>query len=376
MANIQKRDRKNGPIFRVQVRIKGFPKQTKSFKRLTDAKLWAQQTEASIRKGEFQNVIKTAGKKTLGDVITRYRKEVLPRKSEGTQRAENTHLDFWEAAFGVYALSNIETEKITEKMTELETTGYSRKVKLEEGEVAKPLPRSLRTLKYYRHTLAVLFKYAKQWNWTGQSPVDGVNKITKLKNERVRYLTEEERADLLEACKDSDSKQLYPIVVFALSTGARKGEIMNLTLADLDLARNQATLRETKNGETRSVPIVPHLRTLLLKEIKNAKALYKKLEIKNKAHWLFPRPDGQEPIYFRKAWYSALENAGIDDFRFHDLRHSTASYLAMGGATPLEIAAVLGHKTLQMVKRYAHLSETHTAAVVTKMSERIFGASK
>lgn len=376
MANIQKRERKNGPIFRVQVRIKGFPVQTKSFKRLTDAKMWAQQTEASIRKGEFQNVIKTAGKKTLGDVIARYRKEVLPRKSEGTQRAESTHLDFWEAAFGVYALSNIEAEKISEKMTELETTGYSRKTKLEEGQAAKPIPRSLRTLKYYRHTLAMLFKYAKQWNWTGQSPVDGVNKITKLKNERIRYLSDKERKDLLKACKDSESKQLYPIVVFALSTGARKGEIMNLTLGDIDLVRNQATLRETKNRETRSVPIVPHLHELLVKEIKTAKALYKKLELRNQPHWLFPRPDGQEPIYFRKAWYSALEKAGVDDFRFHDLRHSTASYLAMGGATPLDIAAVLGHKTLQMVKRYAHLSEAHTAGVVNKLGERIFGTSK
>jgi integrase len=151
---------------------------------------------------------------------------------------------------------------------------------------------------------------------------------------------------------------------------------MNLTLGDIDLTRNQATLRETKNGETRSVPIVPHLRELLITEIKNAKALYKELKLKGQTQWLFPRPDGQEPIYFRKAWYNALENAGITNFRFHDLRHSTASYLAMGGATPLDIAAVLGHKTLQMVKRYAHLSEAHTSKVVNEMSERIFGASK
>jgi integrase len=223
MANIQKRERKNGPIFRVQVRIKGFPEQTKSFKRLTDAKMWAQQTEASIRKGEFQNVIKTAGKKTLREVIVRYRREILPRKSEGTRRAESTHLDYWEAAFGDYALSNIETDKINDKMTELEATGYSRKTKMEDGEEAKPIPRSLRTLKYYRHTLAMLFKFAKQWGWTNHSPVDGVNKITRLRNERVRYLSDEERKALLKACKSSDSKQLYPIVVFALSTGARKG---------------------------------------------------------------------------------------------------------------------------------------------------------
>ena len=65
--------------------------------------------------------------------------------------------------------------------------------------------------------------------------------------------------------------------------------------------------------------------------------------------------------------------AKIENFRFHDLRHSAASYLAMNGASLAEIAEVLGHKTLQMVKRYAHLSEAHTAKVVAKMNESIFG---
>ncbi len=75
---------------------------------------------------------------------------------------------------------------------------------------------------------------------------------------------------------------------------------------------------------------------------------------------------------FRKAWDEAVKNAEIEDFKFHDLRHSAASYLAMNGATPGEIAAVLGHKTLAMVKRYAHLSDSHVAGVVERMNEKIF----
>lgn len=374
MATIEKRERKKGTVFKAVVRIHGFPIQRKSFKRLTDAKMWVQQTEASIRKGEFQNIIKKASKITLQDVIDRYRKEVLPRKVEGTQRAESTHLDFWGNAFGEYALSYIDADKISEKMVELETKGYSRKIKDDDKDKKpkEPQKRSLRTLKYYRHTLALLFKYGKQWGWTNTNPVDGVNKITKLRNERVRYLSDDERKALLAACKESESEQLYPIVVFALSTGARKGEITNLTLADIDLTRNRAVLRETKNEDTRSVPIIPHLKDLLRKEIKKAKELYAELEHKDGPQWLFPRPDGKEPIYFRKAWHNALERAGITDFRFHDLRHSAASYLAMNGASLLEIAAVLGHRTLQMVKRYAHLSETHTDKVVQAMNKRIF----
>ena len=81
----------------------------------------------------------------------------------------------------------------------------------------------------------------------------------------------------------------------------------------------------------------------------------------------------QKPMDLRKAWEAALQQADIEDFTFHDLRHSAASYLAMNGASLNEIAEVLGHKTLAMVKRYAHLSETHTTGVVASMNERIFG---
>jgi integrase len=89
---------------------------------------------------------------------------------------------------------------------------------------------------------------------------------------------------------------------------------------------------------------------------------------------VFPSPTHpMKPWDSRSAWLSALKKANIQEFRFHDLRHSCASYLAMNGASLAEIAEVLGHKTLQMVKRYAHLSEAHTAKVVQSMNERIFG---
>jgi integrase len=82
---------------------------------------------------------------------------------------------------------------------------------------------------------------------------------------------------------------------------------------------------------------------------------------------------GQAGLNFSKAWTTALRRAEISDFRFHDLRHTCASYLAMSGASLLEIADVLGHKTLQMVQRYAHLSEAHTRGVVERMNRAVFG---
>ena len=128
------------------------------------------------------------------------------------------------------------------------------------------------------------------------------------------------------------------------------------------MQKGVAVLHETKNEERRAVPLAgPALG--LLRDLSRVRRIDSDL--------VFAGPDGRA-IFPRKPWERALAAAEIADFRFHDLRHSAASYLAMNGATLAEIAEVLGHKTLAMVKRYAHLTEAHTAKVVTRMNEAIF----
>ncbi len=123
-----------------------------------------------------------------------------------------------------------------------------------------------------------------------------------------------------------------------------------------------AVLHETKNEERRAIPLAgPALD--LLRELSRIRRIDSDL--------VFAGPDGRA-IFPRKPWERALRAAQIDDFRFHDLRHSAASYLAMSGATLAEIAEVLGHKTLAMVKRYSHLTEAHTAGVVARRNEAFF----
>jgi len=158
---------------------------------------------------------------------------------------------------------------------------------------------------------------------------------------------------------------LYPIVVIALSTGARQGEILSLNWNQVDLKRGTITLFETKNKEIRVVPLVEH-------SLEVVKKMNKVRRIDTDL--LFPGSDSQKPIDIRYPWKAALKKAKIKDYRFHDNRHSAASYLAMSGATLAEIAEVLGHKTLQMVKRYSHLTEQHTAKVVAKMNKQIFNS--
>jgi len=172
-----------------------------------------------------------------------------------------------------------------------------------------------------------------------------------------------ERTRLMKACQSSDNPHLYTIVVLALSTGMRQGEIMGLTWDDVDLNQGRITLRETKNGEIRVVPLVSKALNLL-----------RELPRQTDTPLLFPNKVKQgKPMDLRVPWEKALKKAKIGNFHFHDLRHSAASYLAMNGATIAEIAEVLGHKTLQMVKRYAHLSESHVAGVVGRMNDQIFG---
>ena len=340
--------------------------QVETFKKLSDAKAWAQKLESDIRKGETLNVLDEAKRHTVADVLKRYEDDVLPNKAPSTQRVEKTLMKYWNRELGAYALTYLKPELIEQKLKALREKGDTRGNNKESGH--KPMAKQ--TLKHYRDSLEKYLNHAHQWGWMGANPLDKVQRVTKIKNARVRYLTDREREKLLKACQASLNPQLYPMVIFALSTGARLGEIMNLGLDDLDLKRQRAVLRETKNGETRVIPIVGHLNKILNQQITYALSFYSD-DYLGKI-FLFPRSDGLAALDMRSSWRTARKAAGLQDFRFHDLRHSAASYLAMNGATLLEIAAVLGHKTLDMVKRYSHLSESHTSGIVSKMNNKIF----
>ena len=131
----------------------------------------------------------------------------------------------------------------------------------------------------------------------------------------------------------------------------------------MDLKRGLLIFRDTKNGETRSAPLTGHALDILKQHAK-----VRRLD----TMLVFPDATGRRPLSIRDAFESAVERAGIADFRFHDLWHTFASYLVMNGASLMEIAEALGHKTLAMVKRYAHLTEGHTRKVVERMNRAMF----
>lgn len=335
MASINKHTSQDGKTtYRVRVRLKGYPIQTASFDRLTDAKKWAQHTEAAIREGRHFKTAE-AKKHTFSDMVDRYIKDVLPTKPKQASK-QAQQLEWWKSHLGHYLLADITPALIVQFRDELAN-----------GETYRGTQRSPATVVRYMAALSHTFTIAvNEWQWLEDSPMRKVKK-PKESGGRVRFLEDDERIALLEACKESSNDWLYLCVTLALSTGMRQGELMTLQWKDVNLKDNYIILHDTKNGERRRVPLVGHALELL-QDHNKVRRIDSKL--------LFPGKNLEKPIDLRRPFNDALKQAGINDFHWHDLRHCTASYLAMNGASLAEIAEVLGHKTLAMVKRYAHLS--------------------
>ncbi len=380
MATIDKRtDSKGVSMYRVRVRMKGVPQQVASFRSLTKARQWASATETAIRE-ERHFPTSEAKRHTLAELIDRYKRDVLSAKKPKTARHQGQQLDWWKGQLGAYSLDKITPAKVSEHRDRL---------------LQEPIPgpddkppryRGPATVARYMAALSHVFTIAvKELGWVQENPFAKVSK-PKEPGGRVRFLSDDdplpsgeifegERTRLLKACKESSSPDLYPAVVLSLSTGARKMELMGLRWRQVDLVRGMITLEDTKNGERRALPLAGHALELM-----QARAKVRRLD----CDLVFPNPADLarreknpahvvRPVDLRAPWEAALAAAGIEDFRWHDLRHSAASYLAMSGASLAEIAEVLGHKTLAMVKRYSHLSDAHVARVVAKMNSRVFG---
>lgn len=352
MATFDKHTANDGKVtHRVRIRMKGYPLQTASFDRLTDARRWAQQTETAIREGRYFKT-REAQRHTLAELIDRYVADVLPQKKGRGVQIQGAQLAWWRGQLGAHTLAELTPPLLAEYRDKL-AAGYP-------GDAHRSPATVVRYLAALSHCLSVA---VKEYQWLEDSPMRKVSKPKEPRG-RVRFLSDEERAALLAACQESSNPNLFPVVMLALSTGMRAGEIMALEWRDVDLQRGWLTLRETKNGERRGVPLAGKALELL-KQHGKVRRLDTPL--------LFPGNNPGKPVDLRAPWLAALKRAGIEDCRFHDLRHSAASYLAMNGASLNEIADVLGHKTLSMVKRYAHLSESHKAGVVARMNAAIFG---
>jgi integrase len=351
MAVIEPRTSQSGATsWRVKIRIKGNPQVSASFKRRTDAKQWAAKTESEILEDKY---FKHARSKrlTLSTVIQIYCDEGLSHLKDPHTRV--THLAYWEKKLGATYLAELTANRVLECRTELAAD------------------RSNSTANRYVASLSALLSYAaKERQLLANNPLQNIKKLKEPKG-RTRILSERERINLIKSCETLKKyPEMIPIVLLAITTGMRRGEILNLRWADIDFRRQKIVIWNTKNDETRHVPLVgPALRAV---------REWSKIRPINDSALLFPsqvKGNPQNIFHLDHAWRLVKSSTGLTDFRFHDLRHTAASYLAMNGAGLREIADILGHKTLAMVMRYSHLTEDHKHQTVTRMSNAIFGES-
>jgi integrase len=360
MATVEKVQRREGTVYKAKVRRQGHETVCKSFKTRSDAERWARKLEAGIDRDDA-GLTNEGQKHTLADAIARYRAEVLPDLRPETARKYEQHLAFWGPKLGHLRLSELAPAKIAETRDELTAA----------GKAPATVNRHLATL------AAVLTACMKRWHWLTASPMRQVQKPTE-RNHGTRFLSEPELARLLDACRQSESADLYLAVLLSITTGARAGEILGLRWSDLDLTAGTMVVRAdaetTTKGGARSLPIVAEALGLLPAR-RDAERQGKVTPLYD-AGLVFPsRVTRSKPVSLRTPWETALRRAGIESFRWHDLRHSAASLLAKGGASLLEIGAVLGHKSANTTKRYSHLTEKRTHDLVRGMANRILNGS-
>ena len=340
MATIQKRKNKNGSFsYKVMIRSQdGFPPAYKSFPTYQEAKDWAIQEEARRRQGVyFPDTLKK--RNTLNDLISSYLDNILPMKPKNAKDTKR-HLEWWKKRIGSLPLNRITSQIIAGCRKELAQTL-----------TPKGILRSPSTTNRYIASFSVALTYGvKELGWLSENPAFRVSKLKEPEG-RDRVLNQNECKKLLQACLDSKNNLLYPIVLLALTTGARKGEILSLTWDCVDLEKGIIQLKKTKNNHPRSIPLVGNA----------LKALHL-LHSQRKSHHqkVFPSKKHFCQIDIRKSWTKACQKAGLSNLRMHDLRHCFATFASKAGASNMELLTAMGHRTLQMLKRYCHMDSMHT----------------
>ncbi len=265
--------------------------------------------------------------KTFREMMEKYEKEDFSELASSSGRGCRGYMDGLVAFFGDYTLTEISPRLINEFM-------QMRKAKVKPATITRQM-----TIMKRAYNIAI-----RKWEWVDNNPVARVQ-MPRANNARDRWLTLEEEARLLEAC----APWVRLIVEVALNTGMRMGEILALTHKAVDLSRRTVTVFKSKNGERRTIPLND-----TVWELFRAKAKVRSL----KTEYIFYTAN-HAPYYHanvRRGFEVALKKAGIEGFRFHDLRHTFATRLVQSGVDLYKVGKLLGHRDIRMTQRYSHHS--------------------
>ena len=319
---------------------------------MTDARTWAKRIEAD------HELMESLGCEGAGMTLKELSVEYMEQWT-GRDTNQSIRVKHWVEVIGHHKLVDI-TKTIIESQVQKLEQGQCKRGNGVGQTVAMNKTRSPATINRYTSALSSMLKYALSKSYITINPTSKIPAKT-LNNKIVRYLSDKERRDLLAACKQSSWGKLYLVTLLGMTTGMRKSEMMNLKWSGIDFDRSVAMLSTTKNGDPRHCPIP----SFAMAELKKFREIGDGLVFPSK---LLPN----QPIVFKKHWLKALERAGVSNFRFHDLRHTAASYMIMNGVDIYETATILGHKDVQTTQRYAHLSTEHISKANEKAMANIF----
>jgi integrase len=359
MSSIQKIKRQSGMRYKAVLKRGEQVLKTKTFTKQQLARTWLRQMEANL---ETIAALGLAGARTtLSDLADLYLAQYT-----GRDKSLKGKIEHWRRRFGSKYLPDITTEGIRQELKifangkALRPNGCRNTAEVKM--IQSNRDRKPATVNRMKAALSTLFKLAIQDGLIKSNPVTGISNLPE-NNMRIRYLSSKERLDLLEATKNSEWDRLHLLVLMGICTGARKGNLLCLKWQDIDFDRREARIPRSKNGD----PIILPLPVSLVEELKKFRGI----------GLLFPsRLKPWQPMDFKKHWETALKQSNLlypkdhpKRFRFHDLRHTTGSYLVMNGATLYETGEILGHRCIQTTKRYAHLSVEHKK----NLTDRVFG---
>jgi integrase len=353
MATIRVRNGKHGVTYHAQVRMAGHRPVTKSFPTLGEAKCWARGLESKLEKGEYAD--SEAERRTLAAACDQYLK-THPDTSGDHARI----VKWWRHTHGRRTLAKVTTPWLTEIRDELAAGSYKVGPKDQQIERQRKAGTVNRQITYLRTVLS----YCVETGWMYRSPP--IKKLTE--RQRVRFLSDDELEALTDHLKASEERVMLPFVYCAISSGARAGELLSLEWKDVDTQKGVALIHKSKNTDGRKL----YIRGRALDYLK---AFGKVRDLRSPGVFLLNSGAPLTHSKYGKLFREALTKAGIANFRFHDLRHTAASFLAQNGATLLEIQQVLGHRTPAMTARYAHLVESHVESVVDRVMKVKLGTT-
>ncbi|MBK5071640.1 tyrosine-type recombinase/integrase [Budviciaceae bacterium CWB-B4] len=331
------------------IRKSGWPVTIKTFRIKRDAEDWARRTEDEMMRGAF--VQRTpAERMTLETAMKRYLDEVTPTKSPSTQDGEVKRAKTLIRYLGNYSLAALTPEVIARFRDERLAGDINKKG------IRKP--RKNDTVRLEIALLGHFFTIAiKEWQiGLTYNPVRNIRSPAPAPG-RTRRLSDDESSRLLAAVEAHSNPMLRWIVYIALETSMRTGEIINLTEKDVDIEGRVIFLQKTKNHTVRTVPL-SIIATKIFQEV-----LDNPLRRSVDSELLFFGNPGRDkirrPYQFSAVWGRIKKRLGINNFRFHDLRHEAVSRLVELGLSDQEVSAISGHKSMQMLHRYTHLRNKH-----------------